>query len=376
MIQQVYLDYNATTPTHPIVLARIQELFGETLGNPSNDTHSFGRRSRDLLEGARSDIASELGASDYKIVFTASSTEAIGLVLNSWRVDPIFVGATEHKAVLETSRAVGRNGGSQVERIAVDPDGLVRLPELVKMGRRCGSRSLVCIQAANGETGVLQPVADVLATCASIDALSLVDASQAVGKISFELDDVRPDFVVLSSHKLEGPAGIACLLIRESTASGLVRPMVHGGGQEWGLRPGTENVLGAVGFALAVQVVSQRRHEFEAVVRDLVFPIETFLNENGRFFRVHGRGAPRLPNTISFAVLGRPFQESVEAMPRLAFSAGAACNSRESGPSGVLRAMGVSVADALSTVRFSFGRSSRSSDLDVILSQLSNLAEG
>ena len=334
---RVYLDHNATSPLRPEACAAMMAAMA-TPGNPSS-VHASGRAARARVEEARAAIAALVGGSPARLVFTSGGTEANALALHSaavsGEVERLIVSAIEHEAVANTARATGL----PVEAWPVDARGVVRLDWLEDRLARWSAdegRPCVALMLANNETGVIQPVADAAALVHAAGGWLHVDAVQAAGKIAVDMARLGADTLAVSAHKLGGPQGAGALLYAQDVR---MRAQMHGGGQEQGLRAGTENVAALAGFGAAATaaardlgVAADQSAWRDAAARRLV--------EAGAV--VAGDGAARLPGTLCLAAADFPSALQVMALDLagVEVSAGAACSSGKVKPSGVLGAMG------------------------------------
>ena len=326
----VYLDYNATAKVRPEAAAAVAAALAEG-GNPSS-IHAAGRAARAKVERARGVVARLVGAPASAVTFTSGGTEADALAIESGvagGLARIIVGATEHEAVVETAKA----SGLPVEDWPVDSLGLADLDWLE--GRlKTGPRALVCLMLANNETGVVQPVAEAAALVRAADGWLHVDAVQAAGKVAIDLESSGADTLALSAHKLGGPQGVGALVAGPRAT---LHRQIHGGGQERGVRSGTENVAGIAGFAAAAAAADLGAMAAQASWRD-VFADQV----KAAGASVLGEDAPRLPQTLSFATPG--FASEVQVMgldlAGVMVSAGAACSSGKVRSSRVVEAMG------------------------------------
>jgi cysteine desulfurase len=345
----VYADHNATTPVLPeVVQAMVDAL--SAAGNPAS-VHGFGRAARAMLEQARAEVAALLNAAPAEIVFTSGGTEANNAAIFASGRSRVLLSTIEHDSV----DAAAPEG----PRIPVQTNGVADLAALDASLRTSNEPALVSLMLSNNETGVIQPVAEAVAIARRHGALIHCDAVQAVGKIVVDVEALGVDYMSVSAHKIGGPAGIGAIYVR--TGAPWRAPQV-GGGQERSRRAGTENISGAVGFAVACRTVgrdgimsSRVRDRFEAALMDHTSDIEIF-----------GRDAPRLPNTSCIRMFGVAAQVQVMAfdLAGVAVSAGAACSSGKVAASRVLKAMGASAATASEAIRVSFGRSSTIADAD------------
>jgi cysteine desulfurase len=351
----VYLDYNATTPVDPRVIERMLPFFGEHFGNASSRAHVYGWAAEEAVSIAREEVAALLGAEPTEIVFTSGATEAANLAIkgaaraHAARGRHIVTAATEHAAVLDACRAL-QHEEFEITVLPVDEEGRVH-PTQVEEALR-DDTVLVALMWANNETGVLQPVEEIGALVRERGIVMFTDATQACGKVPVSAGSV--DLMALSGHKMYGPKGVGALYVRSRPRVRLVA-LLDGGGQEGGLRAGTLNVPGIVGLGAAARIAVE---EFDAEGSKL----ETQRNEFERRItealpaRILSSGAKRLPQTSSIFLQSCRAADLMQAMRELAVSAGSACASGKGRPSHVLKAMGLSDAEALATLRISLGR--------------------
>lgn len=360
----VYCDYNAGAPIRAEASVAMSRALA--LGGNASSVHSVGRRARALIEDGRETIAAALDARAENVVFTSGATEALHLALTSANAVCLIVSVIEHDAVYEHAvRAL------KTDRIApVDADGVIDLAALAALLAAAPKPALVCVQHANNETGVIQPVAKVAALCREQGALLLVDAAQTFGRIPVSIADLDVSYLVVSSHKLGGPPGAGALVLAPGTPFATTR---FGGGQERGRRPGTENMPAIVGFATAVEWALR---EMPDEARRLAALRDRFESKLPNDAVVFGAGAPRLPNTSNFALPGLSAETAVIAMDLegVAISSGAACSSGKVRSSRVLAAMGVAPDLAKAALRVSFGHGSREEDVDAALAALNKIA--
>jgi cysteine desulfurase len=338
----VYLDYNATAPLRPEVASAMASAL-ELCGNASS-VHRFGRLARRALEDAREAIARAVGASAAEVIFTSSGTEANNMVL--WGTErSVFISAVEHDSV-----RAARNNASIIR---VDQDGLVDLCQLEELLVAADAPALLSVMLANNETGVVQPVADVVALARRFGALVHCDTVQALGKIPFSFAELDVDMMTLSAHKLGGPQGVGALIVRDGVDVGC---LLRGGGQERGRRAGTENVAGIAGFGAAVSLLDTVIAGAPAL-KELRDGIENRMRAAVPDAVFYGVEAPRLPNTSCTGLPGVSNEVQVMALDLagVAVSAGAACSSGKLTSSHVLQAMGVCDEAAASAIRVSLG---------------------
>ncbi len=362
---RIYLDFNATAPMRPAVRSRMVDLLAET-GNASS-IHAEGRRARAIIEQARGEVARLVGARPELVVFTSGATEAAALALTpglrsalgQGPVDRLLVGATEHPAVATGHRFL-KDG---VKIVPVQSDGVIDLAALETMLQDGSGRTLLALQAANSETGVLQPVAQAADLVHAQGGLIVCDAVQAAGRIECSFAALRADVILLSAHKLGGPQGVGAMVMG-SDALRIETPLVRGGGQERGLRGGTENVLAIAGFGVAAREIASRPDVARlSALRD---GLEGQLARLVPDLAVFGADAPRLPNTTAFAMPAIANETLLMALDLegIAVSTGSACSSGKVSRSHVLEAMGVDAHLSGGLIRISLGWSSTTADVD------------
>jgi cysteine desulfurase len=341
---RTYLDHNATSPLRPAAKAAMLAAM-ELTGNGSS-VHLEGRAAHKLIDDAREAIARELGVIAPLVVFTSGGSEANNLAIKGTGVERLIVSAIEHPAVIEAAKASGRS----VELIPVTSDGVIDLDALRFM--LPGPPALVSVMLANNETGVIQPVREVVALAKAHGALVHTDAVQAFGKVQVNFGLLGVDLMTVTAHKLGGPAGAGALIVRDGLP---VQPLIHGGGQELRRRAGTENLVGIAGFAAAA---SDKRPDIKAL-RDR---LETELED----WAIFGRGMERLPNTTCFAVPGMSAETLLMGfdLDGIAVSSGSACSSGKVARSHVLGAMGFAPEIAGAAIRVSLGWTTTSQDIE------------
>jgi cysteine desulfurase len=367
---RVYFDNSATTPLDPEARRAMRPFLEEVFGNPSS-LHRAGREARAAVEAARADVAALVGADPAEIVFTGSGTEADNLALaGAFEKDEarrhFVASAIEHPAVLETLRYLeGR--GATVTLVRPDPDGLVS-PEDIVSALRPDTR-LVSVMAANNVVGTLQPVRDVGRLCRERGVLFHTDAVQAAGKMPLDVRSDGIDLLSLSAHKLHGPKGVGALFVRKGVT---LAPVVHGGGQERGLRSATENVAGIVGFGRAAALASASRAGEAARLVRLRDRLLDGLAGSVPSVRLLGHRFRRLPGHLCLALDGQE-GETIKLLLALdeagiAVSTGSACSaSHASQPSHVLVAMGKDPIRARGSLRLTLGRFNTEAEVDRFL---------
>ncbi|MGQ0721209.1 MAG: cysteine desulfurase family protein [Candidatus Eiseniibacteriota bacterium] len=364
----MYLYHNATTPFRREGIRAVQECL-DLVGNPSS-MHRFGQAARKRREEARSAVAEAAGCPPGCVFFTSGGTEANNLALRGGLAarggGHLVVAGTEHEAVLQTAEHLASEGG-RVTVLGVDREGRIDLDELRSSLR--AETALVSLMAANNETGALLPLVEVGEICRSRGVPFHTDAVQLFGKLPFRWDDLPVELASISSHKIGGPKGVGALLVRESAE---LRPVVTGGGQERGLRPGTENLPGIAGFgAAARQAASQLAREVPRILA-LRNRLEQGILRDVPETVVNAVGAERLPNTSNVTFAGTDGESLAVALDLegIAVSTGAACNAGAAEPSHVLRAMGRTREAAGGSIRFSLGFATTAAEIEEVLSVL------
>lgn len=367
-MNSIYLDYNATAPLRPEARAALLAAL-EAPANPSS-VHRFGRAARGIADIARRQVAELVGAEAKRVVFTSGGTEANNLALRlaceAAGVKSLVVAAIEHDSVLRPARHIGQTTTLPLIEVLAGPEGQIYPAVVAAALAELPRPALVCLMLANNETGTIQPVADVTRLAHAAGALVLCDAVQAAGKIPVDFSQLGCDFLTLSGHKLGGPTGVGALVLRDDWVPA---PLLRGGGQEQGMRAGTENLPGIAGFGAAAAAAQQGMYDMKKIagLRDR---LQAALTAACPDAPVHGTGTAggetRLPNTLCIGMPGVPAETQVMAfdLAGVAVSAGSACSSGKVTPSHVLTAMGLSEQIAREAVRFSLGWASTAADVD------------
>lgn len=363
----IYLDNNATTPVAPEVRAAMEPWLSTEWGNPSSG-HAHGRAAADALARARAQVASLIGAEPGEILFTSGGTESDNLALLGQPRERgrLAISAVEHPAVEEPAELLER-AGWEIRRLPVTPQGSVDPGAAAPMLE--AGVDVLSVMTAQNETGVIQPVAALakLARAAHPQAVVHTDAAQAVGKIPVNVDALGVDLLTIAGHKLYAPKGIGALYVRTGTA---LRPRLHGGGQERGLRPGTEPVPMAVALGEAcAQAQARLSSEVERLgaLKERLFAA---LAASMPGLVRSGQGMPVLPNTLHLRVPGCTGTAVLAGAPGVAASTGSACHADAAAPSGVLGAMGLSVEEARGALRLSLGRFTDEEQVDRAATEL------
>jgi cysteine desulfurase len=370
----IYLDNAATTPVLPEVRdAMAPFLDADVFGNPSS-AHRFGRSARAAVEQARRQVATAVGAEPDWVYFTSGGTEADNLAVlggalasrAAGRPFRVAVSAVEHKAVQAAAHAVEALGGHAME-LRVDRDGVVDVDALDEA--LAAGADLAAVMWVNNETGIIQHVRTLAERCGAAGAWLVTDAVQAIGKVPCSLADLPRTMLTLSAHKIGGPKGIGALVLPDPHA---VQPLIHGGGQQHGVRPGTENVPGIVGFGVAAALVAGGLAERAAHLRHLRDAFERGLRTALPDAIVHAAEATRAPHVSSVAIPGTDSEALLMHLDLagVACSSGSACTTGAVTASHVLTAMGVPHDLAVATLRFSFGVQNTMDDVTTVLERL------
>jgi cysteine desulfurase len=363
----VYLDHHATTPCDPRVVEAMLPYFTEHFGNPASIIHQHGRKASMAIEEARITIARFFGFLPPEVYFTAGATESNNIALNVVRPDQHLVTSlTEHKSIAVPAEK--RN----TTFLEPDREGFIT-PEALRAALRPETR-LVSVEAANGEIGTIQPIAELAAICRERGVLFHSDITQAAGKIELDLSLV--DLASFSAHKIYGPKGVGGLLVRRGIR---IEPVVTGGGQERGVRAGTVNVPGVIGMARALELRREEMGE-EAVrltalrdrLRERILEEIDSASVNGPVQLRSGQAREvRLPGNLNVSFDRIEADSLILAMKRFSLSSGSACSSGERGPSRVLKAIGASDSAAYGSIRFGLGRSNTSAHIELLVDDLS-----
>jgi len=352
------MDNHATTRTDPRVLDRMLPCFTEWYGNAASRHHSFGWQAEELVRQAREEIAGLIGAQAQEIVFSSGATESINLALKGVAASSpqplhLITAVTEHKAVLEVCAVLERHGW-RVTRLPVDSGGMVDPADLEQA--LTSETRLVSIMAANNEIGVLQPVQALAQVCRRRGVVFHTDATQAIGKVPFDLAEIDADLVSFSAHKMYGPKGVGALVVRRRRPRIRLAPLIDGGGHEAGLRSGTLNVPGIVGFGEACRIAREEMAGEARRLAGLRDRLEARLREGIEDLVVNGHQVRRLPHSLNVSIPGLDGDALVAALSDVALSSGAACASADPEPSHVLRALGRPDDLIRSSLRFGLGR--------------------
>ncbi len=371
MAQPIYLDYNATTPLDPAVVAAMRPYLEAHFGNPSSG-HAYGHAAKEAVAQAREQVAGLLGCMPDEVIFTSGGSESDNQAIKGIafaqgaRGNHIITSQIEHPAVLNTCRYLEARHGFQVTYLPVDGDGLV---DLAAVEAAITSQTiLITIMHANNEVGTLEPIAAIGQLARQRGIALHTDAAQSVGKVPVRVDDLGVDLLTLAGHKLYAPKGIGALYIRRGT---VLDPLIHGAGHEGGRRAGTENVPYAVALgmacALADEQLLHQQERWLTLRQRLLEGLEARVGP----VKVNGPAERRLPNTLNICVPGVIGEEALTRATGVAASTGSACHAGLTEPSPVLLAMGIEPALALGALRLSLGRWTIIEEVDAAIEQLS-----
>lgn len=369
----IYLDYNSTTPIDPRVLEAMLPFLQYNFANPSS-THHFGQSINEKVKQAREQIANFINAQPNELIFTSGTTEAINIAIKgvaesySNKGKHIITVSTEHKTVLDTCKDLERKG-VEVTYLSVSQNGLIDLAELQKAIRH--DTILVSVMYVNNETGVIQPIKEIAKLAHEKGALFMTDATQAVGKIELDVNDLGIDLLCFSGHKMYAPKGIGVLYVRNKTK---LSPQIHGGGHEQGLRSGTLNVPGIIALAKACEIASEELALNQRNISALRDKLETELLKLPNT-SLNGDSENKIYNTTNICFKGQDANVLIGRMKNIAVSNGSACSSAVVEPSHVLKAMGLSDDEAFASLRFSLGKYNSIEDIETVISKIKELTQ-
>ena len=376
----IYLDHHATTPVDARVLEAMLPFFTEKFGNAASKQHRFGWDASDAVERARKQVAALIGAGSKDVVFTSGATEANNLAIkgatrategtesSEGRRDHIVTISTEHKAVLDPIASLGRDGW----RVTVVPVGRDGLVDVADVAAAISERTaLVSVMAANNEIGVLQPIKELAGAAHAKGAWFHTDAVQAAGKVPFDVEELDVDLASISAHKVYGPKGVGALYVRRRGRNVSIAPQIDGGGHERGMRSGTLNVPGIVGFGRAAEIAREEMASESARVGALRDRLLERLQAATDGMTVNGMMDARLPGNLNVSFDGIDGEALLLSLDDIAVSSGAACTQAE--PSHVLMALGHSKDRALASLRFGIGRGTTADEVDYAAAKVSDV---
>jgi cysteine desulfurase len=371
----IYLDNNATTPCDARVLEAMLPYFTQHFGNAASRSHPFGWHAEEAVNIAREQVANLIGCDTKEIIFTSGATESVNLAIKgvfetyASKGNHVITCATEHKAVLDTCKHLEKQG-AEITYLPVDAAGMIDLHQLE--GAIKPETILISLMYANNETGTLHPIKEISAIARKHGALFFTDATQAVGKISVNVNDDGIDLLAMSAHKLYGPKGIGALYVRRRNPRVRLSAQIHGGGHEAGLRSGTLNVPAIVGLGKACELAKLEMHDDATSLSRLRDKLENGLL-NLEEAQVNGDRVHRLPHVTNISFKYVKAEEVLMAVTKeIALSSGSACTSAVIEPSHVLRALGLSDELAYSSLRFGLGRFTTEEQIDYTIEQIAS----
>ena len=374
----IYFDNHATTPADPRVVEAMLPYFTERFGNAASRNHKYGWEAEEATEIARKQIADLIGASPKEIVFTSGATESDNLAIRGAaymyrdKGDHIITAVTEHKAVIDTCKRLEKEG-FKVTYLPVKKDGLVDLDQL--RAAITDKTTLITIMAANNEIGVLQPIAEIGAIAKEKNVLFHTDAVQMVGKVPFDVNAAGVHLASITAHKMYGPKGVGALYVRRRNPRVLLTPIIEGGGHERGMRSGTLNVPGIVGFGKAAEILHLEGKEDNARILGLRERLRTKLMDALDEVYVNGSMEHRLPGNLNISFNFVEGEAMMMAIKDVAVSSGSACTSATLEPSYVLKALGVGDELAHTSIRFGLGRFNTEEEVDYVAAQIIQTVE-
>jgi cysteine desulfurase len=380
----IYMDHQATTPVDERVVEAMLPYFSSRFGNAASRTHVHGQVARDAVERGRSQVAELVGAKPEEVIFTSGATESDNLAVRGVAEARIGDGKhivtvrTEHKAVLDTCAALERDGW-RISRLDVDSNGLLSIDALADALTE--ETVLVSVMLANNEVGVSQDLRAIGALTSKRGITFHCDAAQGLGYLPWSLREMNIDLASLSAHKMYGPKGVGALYVRESLQTrGIPAPQIHGGGHERGLRSGTLNVPGIVGFGAAAEIMKNEGATEAERIRSLRDALKNNLFAEIEELRLNGAPDPRHPGNlnVSFGYIDGA-RLLIELAESVSVSSGSACSSARPGPSYVLEAMGVPKDWSAASIRFGLGRMNTAADVqsvgDAVVATVGRLRE-
>ncbi len=372
----IYMDNHATTPVDPRVLEAMLPFFTERFGNAASRNHSFGWQAEEAVEAGRKQIADLIGATAKEIVITSGATESDNLAIKGvaemyrQKGNHIITAVTEHKAVLDTCKRLEKLG-FDVTYLRVQRDGLIDLDDL--KSAITDKTILITIMMVNNEVGLIQPIAEIGRIARERGIVFHTDAVQGAGKIPFDVNAFNVDLASLSAHKMYGPKGVGALYVRRRNPRVLVAPIIDGGGHERGMRSGTLNVPGIVGFGKAAEICRQAMPSESARIRALRDRLNDGLHAGLDEIYVNGSLEHRVPNNLNVSFAYVEGESLLMGISDVAVSSGSACTSASLEPSYVLKALGTGDDLAHSSIRFGLGRFNTEEEVDYVVQRVTEV---
>lgn len=375
-MKRIYLDNHASTQVDPNVLEKMLPWFTEQFGNEASNTHSFGWEAREAVDIAREQIANEIKAKPSEIIFTSGATESINIALQgiikntSIEIPHIITFKTEHTAVLDTCEILEKNG-VEVSYLNIQSNGIIHLDEIKNAIK--SNTLLISILHGNNEIGVIQPIEEIGKICRENNIFFHVDGAQTLGKVLLDMDKLSIDLFSMSSHKIYGPKGIGALYIRRKNPRVSLSPIISGGGQEKGLRPGTLPVPLIVGFGEAVQLAYNNLELENQRITKLRNNLIKGLSFNIEEIKINGDMDNRLPGNLNISFQNIKGESLIMRLGKISVSTGSACTSSTLKPSHVLKALGLSDELAFSTIRIGIGRFNTDEDIETAINLITDV---
>ena len=370
MPQPIYMDSHATTPLDPRVLEAMMPYLTDHFGNAASSTHLFGERAKNAVDTARSQVADLIGCSEAEIIFTSGATESDNLAVKGVayqyrdRGNHIITSAVEHHAVLDSCEAL-EEAGFDVTYLPVDKYGMVH-PQQVE-DAITDQTLLISLIYVNGEVGTINPITEVGEIAEKYGILFHSDATQGIGKVESDVNELKVDLMSFTAHKMYGPKGIGALYLRKKDPPIQLYPLLHGGGQENNIRSGTLNVPGIVGFGAACELCKQEMAEEAKRIAALRERLYHGLSKQIDLVYLNGHPTNHIPGNLNLSFEFVESQSILSGLKEIALSSGSACNSDSIEPSYVLRAMGVKDELALGAIRFGLGRHNTAAEVDTVV---------
>ena len=372
----IYMDYHATTPVDPRVLEAMLPFFTQDFGNPASRNHHFGWVAEEAVEAARKQVADLIGANVKEVIFTSGATESNNLAIKGVaemyreKGNHIITCVTEHKAVIDTCKKLEKQGG-RVTYLPVQKDGRISLDDL--RAAITDKTILITIMTANNEIGVLQPIAEIGAIAKEKGILFHTDAVQAVGKVPFDVNELKVDLVSLTAHKLYGPKGVGALYVRRRNPRVLLSEQISGGGHERGMRSGTLNAPGIVGLGKAAAIAKAEMAAEGARLSQLRDRLNEKFHANLDEIYINGSMEHRLPHNLNISFAYVEGESLLMGINDVAVSSGSACTSASLEPSYVLKALGAGDDLAHSSIRFGLGRWTTEEEVDYVVAKMTTV---
>ena len=372
----IYMDYHATTPVDPRVVEAMVPFFTQHFGNPASRNHAFGWEAEEAVDEARKNVADLIGASAKEVIFTSGATEANNLAIKGVaemyreKGNHVITCVTEHKAVIDTCKKLEKQGG-RVTYLPVQKDGRIDLDQL--RDAITDKTILITIMTANNEIGVLQPIAEIGALAKEKGVLFHTDAVQAAGKVPFDVNQNKADLVSISAHKMYGPKGVGALYVRRRNPRVLLAEQISGGGHERGMRSGTLNVTGIVGFGKAAAIAKAEMPTESERLRGLRDKLNAALHASLDEIFINGSMEHRLPHNLNISFAYVEGESLLMGINDVAVSSGSACTSASLEPSYVLKALGAGDDLAHSSIRFGLGRWSTEEEVGYVVEKLTSV---